>query len=58
MSKHHHQNKTEQIGNKEQGSQPLHHENIQLRAYQIFQEKGGHQLDNWLEAERTIRNIH
>ena len=29
---------------------------IQLRAYQIHQEKGGSELDNWLEAEQTLRN--
>jgi hypothetical protein len=27
---------------------------IQLRAYQIYQEKGGSELDNWLEAERIL----
>jgi hypothetical protein len=27
---------------------------IQLRAYQIYQEKGGPALDNWLEAERAL----
>ena len=27
---------------------------IQLRAYQIYQEKGGSDLDNWLEAERSL----
>jgi hypothetical protein len=29
---------------------------IQLRAYQIYQEKGGSELDNWLEAERILGN--
>ena len=29
---------------------------IQLRSYQIHQEKGGTALDNWLEAERILRN--
>ena len=29
---------------------------IQLRAYQIHQEKGGGSLDNWLEAEQDLRN--
>jgi hypothetical protein len=29
---------------------------IQLRAYQIHQEKGGTDLDNWLEAERSLNN--
>ena len=27
---------------------------IQQLAYQIFQEKGGSDLDNWFEAERTL----
>ena len=29
---------------------------IQLRAYQIHQEKGGTDLDNWLEAEQSLKN--
>ena len=29
---------------------------IQLLAYQIYQEKGGYALDNWLEAEQTVKN--
>lgn len=29
---------------------------IQLRAYQIYQKKGGSDLDNWLEAEQTLKN--
>ena len=29
---------------------------IQLRAYQIYQEKGGSDFDNWLEAEQILRN--
>ena len=58
MTKHHHQSKAEQIDHKEQGGAPYHHEKIKTMAYQIYQEKGGSHLDNWLEAERTIRNIH
>ena len=74
MAKHHHQGKAEQIDNKERGAQPIHFEktpyranevpagtadaSIQVRAYQIHKEKGGPALENWLEAERTIRNIH
>ena len=27
---------------------------IQLRAYKLFQEKGGSDLDNWLEAEKML----
>jgi len=29
---------------------------LQLTAYQIHQEKGGTALDNWLEAERKLKN--
>ena len=29
---------------------------IQLRAYQIHQEKGGSDMDNWLEAERILKS--
>ncbi|GEM_PF-366833 len=29
---------------------------MQLRAYQIYREKGGSALDNWLEAERILKN--
>ena len=29
---------------------------IQLRAYQIHKEKGGSDIDNWLEAERSLKN--
>lgn len=28
---------------------------IKLRAYQIHLEKGGSDLDNWLEAERSLK---
>jgi hypothetical protein len=34
----------------------MHHSSIQLLAYQIYREKGGTALDNWLEAERILRN--
>ena len=34
----------------------VHHGSIQLLAYQIYREKGGAALDNWLEAERILRN--
>ena len=29
---------------------------VQTMAYQIYQEKGGSELDNWLEAERILGN--
>lgn len=34
----------------------VHHSAIQLLAYQIYHEKGGTALDNWLEAERILKN--
>jgi len=30
---------------------------IKLRAYQIHEEKGGSDLDNWLEAEQFLKNL-
>jgi len=30
---------------------------IKLRAYQIHLEKGGSDLDNWLEAERSLKML-
>ena len=36
----------------------LHHSSVQLLAYQIYQKKGGSALDNWLEAERILRDSH
>lgn len=81
MSKHHHQSKAEQIGNKAHDAATFHRESIskyssksakskdipanaiagdddlvQLQAYQIYQEKGGSDLDNWLEAERMLKD--
>jgi hypothetical protein len=31
------------------------YEDIQRRAYQIHEEKGGSDLENWLEAERVLK---
>jgi len=31
------------------------YEDVQKRAYQIHEEKGGSDLDNWLEAERVLK---
>ena len=36
----------------------VHHGSIQRLAYQIYREKGGDALDNWLEAERIFKNSH
>ena len=60
MSKHHHQSKAEQIDNKTHEAVTFHqykaldHAAVELRAYQTHQEKGGSDLDNWLEAERAL----
>ena len=37
---------------KEEGDE----DSLKIRAYQIHQEKGGSDLDNWLEAEKDIKN--
>jgi hypothetical protein len=34
------------------------YEEIQLRAYQIHLQKGGSDLENWLEAERLLKQEH
>ena len=39
-------------------NEAVHHSSIQLLAYQIYREKGGDALDNWLEAERIFKNSH
>lgn len=31
------------------------HDVIEVRAYQLYLERGGDPLDNWLEAERTLK---
>ena len=38
-------------------SQDEDNSSIKLRAYQIHLEKGGSDLDNWLEAEQSLKNI-
>jgi len=71
MTKHHIENLSEQIANKGHGSAPFHHvkdpflangavmpehSSIQVRAYQIHQDKGGTATENWLEAEQDLSN--
>jgi hypothetical protein len=58
MSKHtHHQSsgavKTQDISTKADKDSS----DIKLRAYQIHLEKGGSDLDNWLEAERSLKML-
>jgi len=34
------------------------YEDIQRKAYQIHEEKGGGELENWLEAEQVLKEEH
>jgi hypothetical protein len=34
------------------------YEDVQKRAYLIHEQKGGGHLENWLEAERTLKEEH
>ncbi len=70
MSKHTHlKSLKEQMANTGHGSAPFHHERIfdqtnfvvdqrpiQMLAYQLHEEKGGTDLENWYEAERITNN--
>jgi len=64
MSKHtNHQSRTEQTNDKthdttllQQKKTVVNDNSVQLEAYLIHQEKGGSALDNWLEAERILKN--
>ena len=71
MKKQNFQSKAAQVINKAQNVEPFSTEkmpyvadksvklddsSIQLRAYQIHQEKGGSAMENWQEAEEALRN--
>ena len=58
MSKHTHHHQAFGVIKSEgvQTDVAVEDKSIQLRAYQIHQEKGGSDLDNWLEAERSLKN--
>ena len=63
MPKNNHQSTTEQINNKaydttllQKKKTALNDNSVQLEAYLIHKEKGGSALDNWLEAERILKN--
>ena len=60
MSPLHHENMSYQRNGPEDilKNESIHHSFIQLLAYQIYNKKGGTALDNWLEAERILRNNH
>lgn len=46
----------QKVGLTESGSHAADDSSIQLRAYQIYNEKGGTALDNWLEAEQIVKD--
>ena len=52
MSKH----RTENLAKSKTAKLFADKKSLELRAYQIHQEKGGSQIDNWLEAEQTLTN--
>jgi len=58
MSKHtHHHQAFGVIKSDEIQTKGTEEENsLKLRAYQIHLEKGGSDLDNWLEAEKSLSN--
>ena len=42
-------------GDKTHESVPLSHDRITALAYQLWCERGGSELENWLEAERRLK---
>lgn len=49
---------TEEIAGASSAS-PVSEDEIRLRAYALYESRGhedGHDLDDWLEAERSLRN--
>ncbi len=66
MSKHHHKtHPTNRVANSVPPMESVaqetfvpSYEEIQLRAYQIHLQKGGSDLENWLEAERLLKQEH
>lgn len=56
QNKRAHQNVGPNEPDNAQDNQAADDSSIQLRAYQIYSEKGGSALDNWLEAERIVKD--
>jgi hypothetical protein len=49
----------EPLSRAEDRGRPTSDEKVRDRAYQIFEERGsehGHDVDDWLKAERELRN--
>lgn len=56
MSKHNNkQNKSSFQNSGQNDAHSVSFEEIQKKAYEIYQEKGGSDFDNWLEAEEALR---
>ena len=57
--RHHHHHASESIESENfQTKTSEEDSSIRLRAYEIYREKGGDALNNWLEAEQTVKNNH
>lgn len=54
---HHHASESTESGNS-QTKASEGDSSIRFRAYEIYREKGGYALDNWLEAEQAVKNSH
>ena len=55
--RHHQASHSSETGNFQ--TKPVEEDgSIRLRAYEIYREKGGYALDNWLEAEHSVKNGH
>ena len=53
---HHHHQKASETDNIQKTAEEDN--SRRLRAYEIYREKGEYALDNWLEAEQTVKNNH
>lgn len=50
--------KSQTVRNQSQGDEATTQEAVQQRAYELYQKRGqepGHELEDWLQAERDIR---
>ena len=60
MSKHHSKKSFQEKSGSvsfQEDYQPAYEE-IQRRAYQIHEQKGGSELENWLDAQRELKDEH
>ncbi len=45
----------QETGMLEEATHPMDYDKVKIKAEKIYQEKGGDALDNWLEAERLVK---